>query len=80
MPRIRGARQTRSRPGAGTVRIDVATIEAFFRAAGGPEPDLPWPATEDVARLAAGADYRRETAPVPVPDDPSELSRRLAAR
>ncbi len=69
-----------SRPGGGTVRIDVATIEAFCRAAGGPEPDLPWPAAEDTARLAAGADYRREIAPVPVPDDLGELSRRLEAR
>lgn len=64
------------RPPGGTVRIDTATIRDFFRAAGGPEPDLPWPASEDVARLADDAERRRQR--TPVPDDLSELSRRRA--
>jgi uncharacterized phage-associated protein len=49
-----------SRPAGGSVRIKQETIRAFFRAAGGPDPDLPWPSAQDIARLAAGADIRRQ--------------------
>jgi uncharacterized phage-associated protein len=66
------------RPRRGTIRIDTERIRQFFSTVGGPEPDLPWPADGDIARLAAGADERRA---VPgVPDDLSELDRRRAAR
>lgn len=66
------------RPAGGTARIATATIREFFMAAGAPEPDLPWPAADDIARLAADAEQRRQTAPVS--DDLSELSRRRVAR
>ncbi len=67
-----------SRPAGGTVRIDTTNIREFFRASGGPELDLPWPAAEDIAGLAADADQRRQS--TPVPDDLGELSRRRADR
>jgi uncharacterized phage-associated protein len=66
------------RPAGGSVRIDTEAIRAFFSTAGGPEPDLPWPAPDDIARLSAGAEQRRQNSPVP--DDLSELTRRRAAR
>ena len=66
------------RPAGGTVRINTGIIRAFFSAAGGPEPDLPWPAVDDIARLAVGAEQRRQNPAVP--DDPTELARRRAAR
>ena len=66
------------RPAGGTVRIDTRRIREFFSHAGGPEPDLPWPAADDIARLAGDAEQRRQSAPVD--DDLDELSRRRAAR
>lgn len=66
------------RPAGGTVRSDTKRIREFFSHAGGPEPDLPWPTAEDIARLALGAEHRRQNAPVD--DDLDELSRRRVAR
>lgn len=67
-----------SRPTGGTVRIDTENIRTFFSTVGGPEPDLPWPTTEDLACLVDGAERRRQRAPVP--DDLQELARRRVAR
>ena len=67
-----------NRAAGGTVRIDAAIIREFFRAAGGPEPDLPWPAVEDIASLAVGSVERRQS--TPVPDDLGELAQRRLAR
>jgi uncharacterized phage-associated protein len=48
-----------NRPPGGSVRISQATIKMFFRAGGGPDPELPWPSAPDVQRLTAGAEQRR---------------------
>ncbi len=66
------------RPPGGTVRIDTETIRAFFSAAGGPEPDLPWPTDEDIVRLAAGSEQRRQDPAVA--DDLTALARRRIGR
>ena len=63
-----------SRPAGGTVRIKQDTIRAFFRAAGGPDPDLPWPSAHEIAELADGADIRRQRAARP--DDLAVLQAR----
>ncbi len=67
-----------SRAAGGTVRIETDDIREFFRVAGGPERDLPWPAMEDIAGLVVGSEQRRASAPVP--DDLGELARRRLAR
>ncbi len=52
-----------SRQPGRSVRIKQDTIRVFFRADGGPDPDLPWPSEQDIARLADGADTRRQQQP-----------------
>ena len=56
----------------------LSHAEDPWRAAGGPEPDLPWPATQDIAGLAVGSERRRQNAPAP--DDLGELARRRLPR
>lgn len=65
------------RTSGGTVRIDTSVIASFFRTAGGPEPDLPWPSDEQIAQLTEGAEQRR--ALPATTDDLDELHRRRAA-
>ena len=66
-----------TRPTGGTIRIDLDALRAFFSAEGGPDPELPWPEADQIARLAVGAEHRRMA--MPVADDLSELQRRRAA-
>ena len=64
-----------TRPAGGSVRISQDTIKEFFRAAGGPDPELPWPTAADLEPLTSGADERRSGAARP--DDLAALRARI---
>jgi uncharacterized phage-associated protein len=66
------------RPPSSSSRIEPESIRSFFASEGGPDADLPWPSSEDVSRLAAGARDRR-AAPA-ANDDLAELHARLVLR
>lgn len=63
------------RPPGQSVRIELDVIREFFRTAGGPDPDLPWPSADDVRRVVAGA-HERRAAPA-INDDLMALRARL---
>ena len=66
----------RRAPGS-SVRIDQDSIRSFFQDAGGPDPEQPWPARADVARIVAGAHERRAA---PAADDDLTVLRALLVR
>lgn len=54
-------RADEARSAGASVRIEQEWISSFFASEGGPDADLPWPSSADIARLADGAAERRST-------------------